>query len=75
MQKKNTSKPFKKHFLFITVEYFFVCLCVCVLTYSTERVGERSICLLCRPHYFHLDAERQKSHSEITVGVQSHLHD
>lgn len=49
-------------------------VCVCVLTYSTGLVGERSICLLCRPHYFHPDAERRKSHSETTVGVQSHIH-
>lgn len=47
-----------------------VCICAChTLTYSTEQVGERSICLLCRPHYFHPDAERRKSHSERTVGV------
>lgn len=31
--------------------------------YSTGLVGGRSICLLCRPHYFHPDAERRRSHS------------
>lgn len=31
--------------------------------YSTGLGGEHSICLLCRPHYFHPDAERRRSHS------------
>lgn len=53
--------------------YLCVCVCECVLTYSTGLVGERSICLLCRQHYFHPDAERRKSHSETTVGVQCHI--